>query len=1040
MMKISINFFLRLLILITILDALLFCCNSEALCIKTERQALVEFKQDLKDPSNRLSSWVSAELDCCKWVGIVCDNLTGHVTKLNLRNPLDRLQVQYDTYERFKLQGTINPSLLHLKHLSYLDLSYNNFGGTPIPSFVGSIASLTKLELYEAGFRGLVPHQLGNLSSLQELGIRGACVSMGEAEVFVDNLHWLSLLTSLQYLDLSCVNISAASDWLSVINTLPSLSELYLSKCNLDEFPSPMKVNFSSLSVLDISQNVFGSSIPNWIFTLSSLTSLDLSFCYFEGLIPSELSSLTSLLSLDLSANLLFGPIPSGFQNLTSLQNLNLYGVNLTGFTIPEWLYTFRHLENLDLSQTKVQGEISSAIGNLTALVNLKLAFNELVGTLPQTMGTLCNLQVIRLSGNKLGGEVSKVFESFSGCSSQSLEELWLGDNNFSGYIGSGIGQLGKLQTLELSNNFVSGPLPESIGRLSSLIWAFLSNNKLSGALPLSFGNLSNLQHIDISNNLLEGIVSEIHFINLTSLNTFVASHNHLSLRVKPDWIPPLRLKDLGLRYWNLELQFPIWLQSLNNVEYIDLSSTQISDSIPTWFWNLTSHIKHLNLSNNQIQGQLPSHISIDSFFPTFDLGSNRFQGPLPRFTGNITELDLSNNLFSGSLDHFLCDSVDIPNHLRILRLDKNQISGQIPDCWMNWQSLSVIKLGSNNLTGKIPSSMGYLRNLHSLQLRNNNLLGEIPQSLGNCTELLTLDLAGNELVGKVPAWFGSSFSDLLALSLRSNMLTGEIPPEICGLISLQIIDFADNNLSGRIPKCIGNLTSMTRVQNPGTRIFYSSTGYFSLVEQFLENAYLVTKGREVEYDSILTLVTSFDISNNTISGEIPEEITALLGLRSLNLSENDLTGEIPKNIGDLQVVESIDLSRNRLSGNIPQSMVSLNFLNFLNLSYNDLSGEIPSSTQLQSVDASSYLGNKLCGPPLESCGNGKIPPAPGTNAGGKEDGDGVKVEEFYLGLVVGFVVAFWGIFGSLLYSRSWRHAYFRFLSKIWLKLLARFD
>ncbi|XP_050226797.1 receptor-like protein EIX1 [Mercurialis annua] len=1037
-MRIYISLLLGLLILITMLDEPVCCCNSEALCINTERQALLEFKQDLKDPSNRLSSWVSAEFDCCKWVGIVCDNVTGHVTELNLRNPIDFQLLHYDTYERFKLQGTINPSLLHLKHLSYLDLSYNNFGGIPIPSFIGSMASLKKLQLHGAGFQGLVPHRLGNLSSLRELGIEGACAYMGEAKLYVDNLRWLSLLTSLQFLDLSCVKIGAGSDWLLVVNILPSLLELRLSNCNLVEIPSSVEVNFSSLSVLDISHNHFGTSIPNWILTLSSLTSLDLSFCYFKGPIPNELSNLTSLLNLDLSANFLYGPIPSSFQNLTALKKLSLYGANLTSSTIPQWLYTFRHLEFLDLSHTNVQGEISCAIGNLSALVTLKLAFTKLEGTIPQTMGNLCNLQVIFLSDNRFGGEVSKLFETFSGCISQSLEELWLGDNNFSGYIGNEIGQLRKLRALQLSNNFISGPLPESIGSLSSLTWAYFSNNKLFGALPLSFGNLSNLQYIDISNNLLEGVVSEIHFINLTSLKVLVASYNHLSLKVSPDWVPPFRLNNLGLRYWNLGPEFPIWLQSQDYFEYIDLSCTQISNSIPTWFWNLTSHIQYLNLSNNQIRGQLPSNISIDSLRPTISLGSNRFQGPLPRFTADIMQLDLSNNFFSGSLANFLCYPVVVATSLRILRLDRNKISGQIPDCWMNWQSLIVIKLGSNCLTGKIPSSIGYLRNLLSLQLRNNNLSGEISSSLGNCTELLTLDLAGNEFLGNVPTWFSSNFPNLLALSLRSNRLSGQIPSEICSFISLQILDFADNNLSGRIPKCIGNLTSMTRVKRSRNKVLITSTSYFSLVEQFIENAYLVTKGKEVEYDSILALVTSMDFSSNMIAGEIPEEITTLFGVRSLNLSENYLTGEIPKNIGDMRMVESIDLSRNRLSGNIPPSMARLNFLSILNLSYNDLSGEIPSSTQLQSIDASSFLANKLCGPPLESCGNGKIPP--GTDdANGKKD-DGAEVEEFYLALVMGFVVGFWGIFAPLLYNSSWRQAYFKFLTKVWLKLLTRFD
>ncbi|XP_025014940.2 receptor-like protein EIX2 [Ricinus communis] len=424
---------------------------------------------------------------------------------------------------------------------------------------------------------------------------------------------------------------------------------------------------------------------------------------------------------------------------------------------------------------------------------------------------------------------------------------------------------------------------------------------------------------------------------------------------------------------------------------------------------------------------------------PTIYLGFNQFKGPLPRFEADISALDLSNNFFSGSITRFLCYPTVVPYSLRILHLGENQLSGEIPDCWMNWKSLTVIKLGNNNLTGKIPSSIGVLWNLRSLQLRKNSLSGEIPMSLGNCTRLLTLDLAANDFVGKVPDWLGGSFPELLALSLRSNQLTGEIPSEICRLSSLQILDFAGNNLSGTVPKCIANLTSMTTVQ-PRTKIFYSSTGYYSLVEIFLENAYVVTKGKEVEYDSILTLVKSMDLSSNKISGEIPAELTALLGLMSLNLSGNDLTGQIPNNIGDMPVLESLDLSRNQISGNIPPSMAKSHFLNYLNLSYNDLSGEIPSSTQLQSQDASSFVGNnRLCGPPLAiSCTVAETPQDTGKGSG--NEGEGIKIDEFYLGLTIGSVVGFWGVFGSLLYNRSWRHAYFQFLDKVWVRLLIIFN
>ncbi|KAK9209591.1 hypothetical protein WN944_001958 [Citrus x changshan-huyou] len=100
-------------------------------CLESERGALLRFKQDLQDPSNRLASWIGYG---CAWAGVVCDNVTGHIVELNLRNPFtyDDLS-QYKSNPRSMLVGKLNPSLLDLKHLSYLDLSYNDFQGVQIP-------------------------------------------------------------------------------------------------------------------------------------------------------------------------------------------------------------------------------------------------------------------------------------------------------------------------------------------------------------------------------------------------------------------------------------------------------------------------------------------------------------------------------------------------------------------------------------------------------------------------------------------------------------------------------------------------------------------------------------------------------------------------------------------------------------------------------------------------------------------------------------------------------------------------------------------
>ena len=100
-----------------------------------------------------------------------CDNIMGHVVKLDLRYPYD-LAVQY---EIMKLPGPskVNPSLLDLMRLKYLDLSLNNFSGAPIPKFIGYLMHLVYLNLSNAEFGGSIPPELGNLSSLHFLHISG---------------------------------------------------------------------------------------------------------------------------------------------------------------------------------------------------------------------------------------------------------------------------------------------------------------------------------------------------------------------------------------------------------------------------------------------------------------------------------------------------------------------------------------------------------------------------------------------------------------------------------------------------------------------------------------------------------------------------------------------------------------------------------------------------------------------------------------------------------------------------------------------------
>ncbi|PON63059.1 LRR domain containing protein, partial [Trema orientale] len=241
----------------------------------------------------------------------------------------------------------------------------------------------------------------------------------------------------------------------------------------------------------------------------------------------------------------------------------------------------------------------------------------------------------------------------------------------------------------------------------------------------------------------------------------------------------------------------------------------------------------------------------------------------------------------------------------------------------------------------------------------------------------------------------------------------------------------ADNNLFGTIPKCFKNFTAMAALTRSDL-LFYTYTP--------MESEVLVIKGRESQIGRSIYLETDLDLSSNNLSGEIPEELTNLQGLRSLNLSGNHLRGRIPDKIGNITMIESLDLSRNHLSGTIPPSISSLTFLCKLNLSYNNLSGEIPRSTQMQSLEASGFIGNQLCGPPLSSrCGEGGKTTLAGGVAG-NEDGEREEEEEEYwfrMGIAVGFVMGFMAVIAPLFYSRFWRRVYFWFFEDyLWYKIL----
>ena len=134
--------------------------------------------------------------------------------------------------------------------------------------------------------------------------------------------------------------------------------------------------------------------------------------------------------------------------------------------------------------------------------------------------------------------------------------------------------------------------------------------------------------------------------------------------------------------------------------------------------------------------------------------------------------------------------------------------------------------------------------------------------------------------------------------------------------------------------------------------------------------------------------VTELRLSDNRLSGELPEELGNLANLQELRFggtyncefgedcrpnspSPNRLTGTIPPELGNLANLEWLDLAANQLTGEIPPELVSLANLQVLSFGANQLSGEIPAWLGgLASLEVLWLNGNQLSGQIPPELGN----------------------------------------------------------------------
>ncbi|XP_064995378.1 receptor-like protein EIX2 [Musa acuminata AAA Group] len=907
-----------------------------------------------------------------------------------------------------------------LPRVQEIELSSCELGTFPRSPFQVNFTSLTTLDLRGNDINSTIPDWVFNITSLEFLYLGG-----NDLHGFFPNS--ITKLTSLKALDLSGSVFQDGFMQLAPISNLCKLQILYLSQVPINDVLANLEMVFSrclrnSMEELYLGGTQLSGSFPDWLGNIKNLKSLDLSFNSIYGSVPASIGNLSSLQHLYLYSNELKGTISKGIGQLKSLVDLDLSNNSLS--LSEDDLANLSSLKYLDISYNFI--ELNKADDWIPSfqLQSLLMDFCQ-IGPTPQFPNWLRTQTTLRQLYLSSAGIKDMFFDRLP----SSLEYLDLSYNSLNGSLPASLGNLSMLHSLILSSNYLSGMFPEGIKRLKGLVYLNLYNNSLS--------------------------LSEDDLSNLSSLKILDISYNSIHLNKSDDWIPPFQLNSLRMGFCQILPipHFPKWLRTQTTFGELDLSNTGMKETIPNW---LPSGLEYLDLSNNMIGmigGDVPyyfpnltvldlSNNSLSGYFPLklsnmmpklryLFLSSNSFSGNLPpRISNTMPSLqwfDLSTNNMSGEIPFSYCQL----RNLEGLQLSENNLSGEVPNCWKNSSNLLLLDLSSNKLVGGVPDSLCNLQTLESLHLSHNNLSGPIPHCLKSCTELSTLDLGHNNFIGNIPTWIGESLLYLKTLSLRSNAFTGNIP-QLSSLPSLRILDLSNNNLSGTIPQSFGDFSALKSAP------MYQCC-YFNNDSLSVEDMWLFIKGSEIKYTTSrqLSIDTLIDLSNNYLSGNIPEELGNLHGLRSLNLSGNYLIGKIPRSIDGMKQLEVLDLSRNNLSGAIPSDLAALNFLDHLNLSYNNLSGSIPTGNQFQTfTDLSIYVGNPyLCGPPLPTNCTMNITKA--IKEEQNEDSSESRIETLWLytSITLGFIIGFWVICGSLLLRRTWRIAYFHAIDNMCDKL-----
>ncbi|KAJ7949651.1 Receptor-like protein kinase [Quillaja saponaria] len=568
--------FLRLPLLIILLSTF-FSLFPPCMSIMVEKQALLEFKNHLKDPLNFLNSWNDAESPC-EFLGITCDRVRGEVTEISLDNK--------------SLSGEIFPSISALRNLKVLSLPSNFISGK-------------------------LPFEISNCSNLRVLNLTG--------NEMVGSIPDLSGLRNLEVLDLSLNYFSGSfPSWVGNLTGLVSLG-LGTNEYVQGEIPETLG-NLKNLTWLFLASSHLRGDIPESIYELKALETLDISINKISGKLSSSISKLQNLRKIELFANNLTGKLPPELGNLTLLQEIDISDNNMYG-KLPEEIANMKNLVVFQLYENNFSGEISAGFGDMQHLIGFSIYKNSFTGIFPENFGRFSPLESFDISENQFSGGFPKFLcekrklifllalennfsgdfpDTYAGC--KSLVRFRVSSNHFSGTIPDGLWALPYVNIMDLGDNDFFGGISADIGFSVSLNQLVLRNNRFSGKLPSELDKLVKLEKLYLSNNNFSGQIPP-GIGALKQLSSLHVEKNSLTGSIPAELCHCAMLVDVNLAWNSLSDSIPLSISRMGSLNSLNLSGNKLTGLIPESLEAMK--LSSIDLSNNQLSGRVPSGLLI---------------------------------------------------------------------------------------------------------------------------------------------------------------------------------------------------------------------------------------------------------------------------------------------------------------------------------------------------------------------------------------------------------------------------------------------